>query len=144
MWHPNPEITALMNQACSMISTKEAAVPILDRVIELEPMYYEVELRPVLHQYSDTHSQVTKHAAHFCSDLLVCALCEVIYGDYICMQYIGRSLSCFLQFYFYGVTCVFQKSYCTALLLCRPSTSGQQLSIWPESLSTALTIVTGL
>ena len=55
MWHPNPEITALMNQACSMISTKEAAVPILDRVIELEPMYYEVKLRPVLHQYSDAH-----------------------------------------------------------------------------------------
>jgi len=55
MWHPNPEITALMNQACSMISTKEAAVPILDRVIELEPMYYEVNLRPVLHQYSDSH-----------------------------------------------------------------------------------------
>ena len=55
MWHPNPEITALMNQACSMISTKEAAVPILDRVIELEPMYYEVKLRPALHQYSETH-----------------------------------------------------------------------------------------
>ena len=55
MWHPNPEITGLMNQACSMISTKEAAVPILDRVIELEPMYYEVKLRPVLHQYSDAH-----------------------------------------------------------------------------------------
>ena len=43
MWHPNPEITALMNQACSMIATKEAAVPILDRVIELEPNYYEVD-----------------------------------------------------------------------------------------------------
>ena len=47
MWHPNPEITALMNQACSMIATKEAAVPILDRVIELEPDYYEVNLAPV-------------------------------------------------------------------------------------------------
>lgn len=42
MWHPNPEITALMHQACSMISSKEAAVPILDRIIELEPDYYEV------------------------------------------------------------------------------------------------------
>ncbi len=54
MWHPNPEITALMNQACSMISTKEAAVPILNRVIEVEPTYYEVKLRPVLHQHIDS------------------------------------------------------------------------------------------
>ena len=42
MWHPNPEITALMTHACSMISTKGVALPILDRVIQLEPDYYEV------------------------------------------------------------------------------------------------------
>ena len=42
MWHPDPEITALMNQACRMIPVKDAAVPLLDRIIQLQPEYYEV------------------------------------------------------------------------------------------------------
>lgn len=42
MWHPDPEITALMNQACRMIPVKDAAVPLLDRIIQLQPDYYEV------------------------------------------------------------------------------------------------------
>ncbi|KAL3152444.1 hypothetical protein ABBQ32_001491 [Trebouxia sp. C0010 RCD-2024] len=41
MWHPDPEISALMNQACRMIPVKEAAVPLLDRIIQLQPEYYE-------------------------------------------------------------------------------------------------------
>lgn len=42
MWHPDPEITALMNQACSLIPVKDAAIPLLDRIIQLQPDYYEV------------------------------------------------------------------------------------------------------
>ena len=41
LWHPNPEITALMNQACSLVHTRDAAIPLLDKVIEQEPEYYE-------------------------------------------------------------------------------------------------------
>ena len=44
VWHPDPEITALMNQACRMIAVKDAAVPLLDRIIQLQPEYYEVRL----------------------------------------------------------------------------------------------------
>ncbi|DBB10761.1 hypothetical protein WJX82_011212 [Trebouxia sp. C0006] len=74
MWHPNPEITALMNQACSMISTKEAAVPILDRVIELEPMYYEAFnkratasylARDFEHSIDDCHRTLKLQPDHF-------------------------------------------------------------------------------
>ena len=102
MWHPNPEITALMNQACSMISTKEAAVPILDRVIELEPMYYEVKLRPVLHPYSDSHGAKLQSMQR-----IFAVTCWFLH---LWMQYVGCSLLCFLQFDFYGVTRVFQRS----------------------------------
>lgn len=113
MWHPNPEITALMNQACSMISTKEAAVPILNRVIELEPTYYEVKLRPVLHQYSDAHEakspSMQRISAVTCF-VLVCTFCKATHDGYLCMQYIGCSLPCFLQFDVCGVTCVFHRS----------------------------------
>ena len=42
MWHPDPEITALMNQACQKIPVKDAALPLLDRIIQLQPEYYEV------------------------------------------------------------------------------------------------------
>ena len=45
LWHPDPDITALMNQACRMIPIKDAAVPLLDRIIQLQPDYYEVFLR---------------------------------------------------------------------------------------------------
>ena len=48
MWHPDPEITALMNQACRMIPIKDAAVPLLDRIIQLQPEYYEVRLHWLL------------------------------------------------------------------------------------------------
>lgn len=44
MWHPDPEITALMNEACRMIPIKDAAIPLLDRIIQLQPEYYEVRL----------------------------------------------------------------------------------------------------
>lgn len=43
MWHPDPDITHLMSQACQLMSTdKSAATSILDRVIQLQPNYYEV------------------------------------------------------------------------------------------------------
>lgn len=43
MWHPDPDITHLMNQACQLMATdKAAATSILDRVIQLQPQYYEV------------------------------------------------------------------------------------------------------
>ena len=44
MWHPDPDIMHLMNQASSLMATdRDAATSILDRVIQLQPQYYEVE-----------------------------------------------------------------------------------------------------
>ena len=53
MWHPDPEIAALMHTACRRISDKETAIPLLDRIIQLQPDYYEVCL------YRDQEPQAT-------------------------------------------------------------------------------------
>lgn len=44
IWHPDPDIMHLMNQACILMATdRDAATSILDRIIQLQPHYYEVQ-----------------------------------------------------------------------------------------------------
>lgn len=59
MWHPDPDIAHLMNQACNLMATdRSAATSILDRIIQLQPQYYEVRA-PGFCCFSDMHEAVS-------------------------------------------------------------------------------------